>query len=104
MLIGGLGIDPVEGHVLPGPHARQQVNAQERGESKDRFGLAVGIGVQNRRLESRAILEQAVQDIDGFPDAAGDKVAEERNIRIANMMIGLSEQPSYAKEFTIIQF
>ena len=26
MLIGSLGIDPVEGHVLPGAHARQQVN------------------------------------------------------------------------------
>ena len=58
----------------------------------------MGIRVSDRWLEGRAILEQAVQDIDRFPDAAGDKVAEERNIRIANMMIGLSERPNYAKE------
>ena len=64
----------------------------------------MGIGVQHIGAQGGQIFEQAIQDIDGFPHPARDEVTKEGDIRITNVMVGLSEQPSYAKEFTITQF
>ena len=52
------------------------------------LGLPMGIGVQGIRLEGREIHEQAIEDIDRFPDATGDEVVEQGHLGIANMMIG----------------
>ena len=54
-------------------------------------------------LKLRLIFEQAIENVNRFPNPTGNKVAEQGNIRVANVMVGLSERPSYVKEFDIAQ-
>ena len=44
--------------------------------------------MESIRLEIGLILEQAVQDIDRLPDPTGNKVTEEGDIGVRNVMIG----------------
>ena len=72
--------------------------------TKHRFGLPMRIGIQGVGLEGRVVLEQPIENIDRFPHPAGNEAAEQGDVGVGDMIITLSEQPSYAKEFTIIQF
>ena len=38
-------------------------------------------------LKVRRVLQQSVQEVDAFPYAAGNELAEERNIGVGNMVI-----------------
>ena len=48
----------------------------------------MGVGMQGIGLESGRVFEQAIQNIDRFPDPAGNEVAEQGDIRVANMRVG----------------
>ena len=87
MLVGGAAIDSVEGHIVPRPHPGHEFNAQEGRQAKDRLRLAVGIGMQGVGLERGRVSEQAIKNVDRFPHPAGNEVAEQGNIRIADMVV-----------------
>ena len=48
----------------------------------------MGVGMQGIGLESGRVFEQAIQNIDRFPDPAGHEVAEQGDRRVANMRGG----------------
>jgi hypothetical protein len=56
-------------------------------EREDGLGLSLRIGVENVRLDVAFILEQPVEDVDRLPNAAGDEVAEERDVGIGDVVI-----------------
>ena len=87
VFVGGVAVNPVEGHIVPGAHPGHQRNAQERGQAEDRFGLPMRIGVQRVGLQGRVVLEQAIQNIDRFPHPTGDEVAEQRDVRVTDMVV-----------------
>jgi hypothetical protein len=66
--------------VLPVTNAWHQLDPQEVGEAKDGGTLALGIGMERLRLNIRGILQQAIENVDGFPDPAGDEVAKQRDV------------------------
>ncbi len=82
------GVRPVELGVVPGPHARQQLDAEQVCQAENRLALAMGVGVDGVDLELRAILKQPVEDVDRLPDPAGDEVAEQRDVGRRNVMVG----------------
>jgi hypothetical protein len=76
VFVGGVAVDPVESHIVPRAHPWHQRNAQERGQAEHWFGLPMRIGVQRVGLEGRVVLEQPIQNIDGFPHPTSNEVAE----------------------------
>src|SRR5712691_5031620 len=76
---------PKQREVLPIANARHQLDPQEVGEAKDGGALALGIGVEHLRLDIRRVLQQAIEDVDRFPDPTGDKVAKQRDISIGDV-------------------
>jgi hypothetical protein len=50
--------------------------------------MALGIGVHRGRLDVRSVLEQTLKDVDGFPDATWDEVAEQGDIGVRDVVIG----------------
>jgi hypothetical protein len=48
------------------------------------FALALGVGMQRVRLDLGPVLQQPVQDMDGFPDAARDEAGEERDVAVSD--------------------
>ena len=56
-------------------------------KTKDRFGLPMRIGIQGVGLQGGVVLEQAIENVDRFPHAAGDEVAEQGDIRITDMVV-----------------
>jgi hypothetical protein len=57
--------------------------------------------VEGLGLDVRGVLEQPIENIDGFPHSARDKVAEQGDIGVGDVIVALSEQPSYAKEIDL---
>lgn len=47
----------------------------------------MGVRVNGVRLQHRFVPEQAVQNVDSFPDATGDKAAEESHVGVRNVMV-----------------
>ena len=56
----------------------------------------MGIGKERVGLQGGEIFEQAIQDIDRFPHPARDEVAEQRDIRITDVMIGNTPKAAVA--------
>jgi hypothetical protein len=52
------------------------------------FALALGVGMQRVRLDLGPVLQQPVQDMDGFPDAARDEAGEERDVAVSDVVVG----------------
>jgi hypothetical protein len=96
MSVFGLFGGAIENHVGPGAHPRHQRDAQKAAEAEDGFALAVRVGMQRVRLDLRAVFQKAVQDVDGFPDAAGDEGCEQRNIAVGDVVIGDAAIPAVA--------
>ena len=67
---------------------------EEIREAKDRFGLALGIGMQRVRANLRAVLQQAVQDIHGFPHPAGNEAAEQGDVGVRDVVVADSTPPA----------
>src|SRR5690606_18826661 len=88
MPVAHLGIGAVEGEVLEVAYPRQQVDAEQVGESEDREGLALGVGVYGVRPDLRLVRKERVDEVDGFPHPAGDEPGEERNVGVGDEMVG----------------
>jgi len=48
----------------------------------------VGVGVDGIRLEVGTVLQQGIEDVDGFPYTAGDEVAEQRDVGRRDVVLG----------------
>jgi len=48
------------------------------------------------RLDVRGVLEQTLQDVDGFPDAAWNEVAEQSYVGIRNVVVDHDSGPAVA--------
>ena len=81
-------VGPVEDGVGPGAHPREQIDAEEVGERENRLALAVSVGVDGIRLEVGTVLQQGIEDVDGFPYTAGDEVAEQRDVGRRDVVVG----------------
>jgi hypothetical protein len=86
----------VEDDVIPVTHARHQLDAEEPGQTEDRFALALSIGVERVRLDCGAVPYQPVQDMDGLPDIARDEASEQRNVAVGDVVIGDTAIPAIA--------
>ena len=88
MLVNLFLVRAVEGNLIPGPHPGHQLDAQEVRQTKDRLRLSLGIGMDGIRLNVGFILEQAINDVDRFPDTTGNEVAEKSNVGVRDVVIG----------------
>ena len=88
MLVTGRFVGPVEGNVSPGPHARHQRDAKEAAKPEDGFALAMRVGVQDAWLDRGWVVEQAVQNMHGLPNAAGNEGREQRDIVVGDVVVG----------------
>jgi hypothetical protein len=50
--------------------------------------LALGIAMNCIWLENRLVFEQAIQYVNGFPNATGDEMTEQSDIGVRDMMVG----------------
>src|SRR4051812_27656362 len=66
------------------------------GHAEHRRRLALRIGMQRVRLNVGGVLPDDVQDVNRLPDPADDKVAEERDVHVRDVMIGHSARTAVA--------
>ena len=57
-------------------------------QPKDRFTLSVGVSVKRVRLNVGAVFQQAIQDVDGLPNAAGNEVAKQCDVGVGDVVVG----------------
>jgi hypothetical protein len=88
MLIGDRGIWPIHGYLVPVTHSREQFNPQQMSQTKDHFRLALCICMNGIRLQHRFVLQDAIKQINRFPDTAGNETTEKGDIGIRNVMMG----------------
>ncbi len=50
--------------------------------------LPLRVGMQRVGLDSGAVVQQPVQDVDGLPDAAGNEAGEQRDVVVCDVVIG----------------
>jgi hypothetical protein len=82
------GRRPVPLQLLPVANARHQLDAQQERQPVHRRTLRLGVAVEHVRLDVGRVLRQAVEDVDGFPHAARDEVAEQRDVGVRDMVVG----------------
>src|SRR5712692_6337569 len=46
------------------------------------------VSMHGRRLNGRAVFEQPIDNVDGFPDPARDKVTEKQDVEVTDMVVG----------------
>lgn len=63
-------VSPVKKKILDVPNAGHQVNSQQMSQSENRCALRLRIAVQGVRLNVRLVVDQPVEDIYRFVDAA----------------------------------
>ena len=66
----------------------QQLEPEQVREGVHGVALPLGVGVDRVRLGVRALFEESFDDVDGFPDAAGDEVREERDVVVGDVVVG----------------
>jgi hypothetical protein len=76
----------IQRQIFPVADARHPLDRQEVSQPKDAFRLALGIGMQGVGADFRAIFQQTVEDVHRFPNPAGDKTAEQRDIRVGHVI------------------
>ena len=74
--------------VFPVPYSRHQLDAKQKGQSVDRRTLCLRIAMQNVGLNVGFVLGQSVENVDGLPDTAGDEVRKQRDVGIADVVVG----------------
>ena len=74
MLVGGLPIHPVQGHLVPGAHLRQQLNTEEDGQAKRRLGLSVRTACCRQYVAGRRSLKSHRQPRHS-PSPSGVRIA-----------------------------
>jgi hypothetical protein len=83
----GLG-RTVEDGVAQATHLRHQFDAEHSAETEDGLALALGVGMQRVGLDRRAILHQAIQDVNGLPYTAGNEAGEQSDVGIGYVVVG----------------
>ena len=68
-------------------NARHEFDAEQVGEPEHWKILPLSIGMQRVRLDVGLIVHQAIENVDRFPDAARNEVAEQRDVGIGNMVV-----------------
>jgi hypothetical protein len=53
-------------------------------ERENGFGLSLRVGVENIGLDITFVLEHPIEDVDRFPDTAGNEVAEQSYVGIGD--------------------
>jgi hypothetical protein len=86
--VAGVRGGAVEREVFPVADAGQQIEAEEVREGVHGVALALGVGVDRVRLGVRQVAQQALDDVDGLPDAAGDEVREQRDVVVGDVVVG----------------
>ena len=83
------GLDrTVEDGVTQAAHPRHQLDAEHSAETEDGLALALGVGMQRVGLDRRAILHQAIQDVNGLPYIAGNEAGEQSDVGIGYVVVG----------------
>jgi hypothetical protein len=85
-LRGGL----IKAEVFPVADPWHELNPEQKGESISRSALGLSIPMYDIGLDIGSVLDQTIQDVDGFPDTARNEVREQRDIGIADMVVGNS--------------
>src|SRR6266542_4376013 len=87
MLIADRLAGTIEDSVADTAHARHQLDAEEPTQAEHGLVLALRIGVERVRLDLRLVLHQRVQDMDRFPDAAGNEAGKQGDVSVGDMMV-----------------
>src|SRR5271163_3635468 len=88
MLISSRLAGTIEDRVADAAHARHELDAEEPTQAEYGFVLALRIGMERVRLNLGLVLHQRVQDMDRFPDTAGNEAGEQRDIAIGDVVVG----------------
>src|SRR5712692_6571360 len=96
ILDGELGGRDIERQVLPVPNPRHQLNREQVREAKDRLRLALRLRMERVRTNLRAVFQEAVQDVDRFPDPTGNEAAEQGDVGVGDMIIADATPASVA--------
>jgi hypothetical protein len=75
-------VGTVEDGVTQAAHPRHSA------ETEDGLALALGVGMQRVGLDRRAILHQAIQDVNGLPYTAGNEAGEQSDVGIGYVVVG----------------
>jgi hypothetical protein len=78
---------PEELYRLPVANRQRELDIEQGSGAKDWGRLALGVGVNTIRLDVRAVLQEPVQDVERLPDVAEDKVAEQRDVGVRNVIV-----------------
>jgi len=87
VLVTTAGARSIQFPILPVADARDQCDVHEIGQAKNRFGLALGIGVQGLRLRNRSIALEKVENVVALPGATGDEIGEEGDVGAGDMIV-----------------
>ena len=74
--------------VFPVPYSRHQLDAKQKCQPINRSALRLGIAMQNVRLDVRFVLGQAIKNVDGLPGATRDEMREQRDVGVADVIVG----------------
>lgn len=88
MMVADGSISSAKGYIIPVAHTRHQHDAEQSAQAEDRLALALGISVQCVGLNIGAVLQKAVEDMDGLLDSAGNEAGKKGNIVVGDMMVG----------------
>jgi hypothetical protein len=87
MTVPSIVVRSVGHRVVPGPHARQELDAEQVRQPEHRLALAMSVGVHGVELKIGAVLQQPVEYIDRLPDTAGNEVAEQRDVGSRDVVV-----------------
>src|SRR5437764_8908465 len=73
----------IEVEILAVADSGHELDAQEIGQPKNGQVLTLRIRVNGRGLDRRAVANQAIQDVNGFPDPTRNEMTEEQDVHIA---------------------
>ena len=79
---------PVQDRIAQAAHARHQLDGEQAAQAEHGLRLTLGVGVQRIGLDDGLVLQQAVEDVDGFPHTAGNEAVEQRDVVVGDVVVG----------------
>ena len=74
--------------VFPVANARHELDAEQIRQPVHRRTLRLGVAMQRVGPNVGSVLGQAVEDVHGLPNAAGDEMREQRNVVVTDVIVG----------------
>lgn|GEM_PF-4723590 len=74
--------------IFPVANTWHQLDAQQKRQAINWRALCLSIAMQGVWLDIRRVLGESIQDIHCFPDATGNEMREQRDIRVADVVVG----------------